>query len=669
MTKSRRVAQPSPAMYDDSQSRMMSGGDASQSWQHSADHEERKERHQCTDPICCIMFLASTVFWGFCLSYGIANGNAEKMYHGIQQNLDGTSSICGVSAGLEAKPLLYWCLKGAFGSGATTGNLDAALGPVCVANCPSEAGVVDTLGLAVTNAVPQECIDMGYATAGQTAGYQTIDFMNKYCLPNITASPDMNSTLGNIVDGQALSSAEDAMESLTSIQNAWPILVACFFVSVILGYLYLFLLKIFAKPLIFGTMIITIVGFGGLGLYLILHSDSIQESAQGATNVPDVMSDNTETTSKVLGGIFLVLSAGLIVLSLCLCSSIRTAAAVVEVTCVVIWEMWLMLFLPLFKALIKGGIYLICMWGLILLWTTADPETSGGDGVSRSFTHNNTETIFIWYFIFGSLWILAYLDAFYQFVVACMVADYYYEPFDPAGVKETYQCHWLMGGLRHGLWEHAGSLAFGSLLIAILQFIQKVLQYAEKQNQAGGGNMVITCILACLICMFKCCEEVVKFVNKNAYIDIAIAGQDGFCQAFKNAMKVMIESGPAMLVLNGATFVFSMFGVLFITLGSLCVAYIMSNQDEYNDFVNNGGEDAISDKVAVLVVAGVISAAVALCFMHVFDMASDTLIFCVGYDKMMHREPLTAPAELRVLFDEKESEVGRAQQGKGQNYS
>jgi hypothetical protein len=230
------------------------------------------------------------------------------------------------------------------------------------------------------------------------------------------------------------------------------------------------------------------------------------------------------------------------------------------------------------------------------------------------------------------------------------------------GYRDVNQCEAMCTGFRYGLSLHAGSLAFGSLLIAILQFIQKVLEWAKNKSK-DANNCVVTCILDTLLCCFRCCQEFLEEINKNAYIDIAISGVDNYCEAMKKVFQIVIAQGTAMALLNGATFVLSLFGTLFIVVGSCFIALIMMNLPYYQDYT--GSDQTIPDKVAVLICAAMISMLVAICFMHIFDMTSDTLIYCVGNDTQNGRPLDTAPPELRDLYANEKHKEATGQHNSG----
>jgi len=58
---------------------------------------------------------------------------------------------------------------------------------------------------------------------------------------------------------------------------------------------------------------------------------------------------------------------------------------------------------------------------------------------------------------------------------------------------------------------HFGSLAFGSLILAIIQFMQLVVEAVKKQAEANGAanNKVFEYVINCLRCCLACVERIV----------------------------------------------------------------------------------------------------------------------------------------------------------------
>lgn len=66
---------------------------------------------------------------------------------------------------------------------------------------------------------------------------------------------------------------------------------------------------------------------------------------------------------------------------------------------------------------------------------------------------------------------------------------------------------------------HLGSIAFGSFIIAVVQFIRIIFEYYRQKIQAANkDNPVVKFLLCCTSYLLLCLERCVKFISKNAYI-------------------------------------------------------------------------------------------------------------------------------------------------------
>lgn len=55
------------------------------------------------------------------------------------------------------------------------------------------------------------------------------------------------------------------------------------------------------------------------------------------------------------------------------------------------------------------------------------------------------------------------------------------------------------------------------------QMIQAVLHYIQKKAEKSGNKLaqIVTC---CCLCCFWCLEKCLRFLNKNAYVQVKIIG-------------------------------------------------------------------------------------------------------------------------------------------------
>ena len=136
------------------------------------------------------------------------------------------------------------------------------------------------------------------------------------------------------------------------------------------------------------------------------------------------------------------------------------------------------------------------------------------------------------YNLFMMFWILSFIIGFNQMVLAGSFGIWYWS-------KAKSSCI-LFTALKDTMIYHLGSVAFGSLIIAIVKLIRYLITYVEKKLQKAAGNNpvtkgIITFVACCCKCFFYCLEKFLKFISKNAYIMVAIYGRN-FCLSAVDAL-------------------------------------------------------------------------------------------------------------------------------------
>jgi len=96
--------------------------------------------------------------------------------------------------------------------------------------------------------------------------------------------------------------------------------------------------------------------------------------------------------------------------------------------------------------------------------------------------------------------------------------------------------------LRWGMFYHCGSIAFGAFLIAVITMIRVIFEYMAKKyesmgNKDGALYKAVTC---CIRCVLWCLDKYVKFITKNAFIQIALRNTN-FCSAAWSSFYLIIR--------------------------------------------------------------------------------------------------------------------------------
>uniref|UniRef100_A0A671RHC4 Choline transporter-like protein n=1 Tax=Sinocyclocheilus anshuiensis TaxID=1608454 RepID=A0A671RHC4_9TELE len=150
------------------------------------------------------------------------------------------------------------------------------------------------------------------------------------------------------------------------------------------------------------------------------------------------------------------------------------------------------------------------------------------------------------YNVFLFFWCANFVTALGQMTLAGAFASYYWAPNKPNDMPAFPLCASLGRSLRY----HTGSLAFGSLILAIVQIIRVLLEYIDHKLKAE--NKFAKFLLCCLKCCFWCLEKFIKFMNRNAYIMVAIYGKN-FCRSARDAFFLLMRNVIRVVVLDKVT--------------------------------------------------------------------------------------------------------------------
>uniref|UniRef100_A0A8C5S257 Choline transporter-like protein n=1 Tax=Laticauda laticaudata TaxID=8630 RepID=A0A8C5S257_LATLA len=115
--------------------------------------------------------------------------------------------------------------------------------------------------------------------------------------------------------------------------------------------------------------------------------------------------------------------------------------------------------------------------------------------------------------VFVFLWLVNFSIALGQCTLAGAFASYYWAFRKPADIPPCP----LFSSFGRAIRYHTGSLAFGSLILAVVQLIRVILEYLDHKLK-GSQNAFAKFLLCCLKCCFWCLEKFLKFINRNAYI-------------------------------------------------------------------------------------------------------------------------------------------------------
>lgn len=565
----------------------------------------------CTDIICCILFILYVVGMVVLGIVAYIKGNPYKLLNSV----DSEGNICGFDKVVADRPKLVFfdlteCIStltqvstNLFGASCPTKQL-------CAKKCPDRnalgfnydndtSNLVCDYDIDFTNFSPDEKTLLGYIQEKRCAPYylESSDVLNR-CIPTVVGN--LVSSLGENLqsaDGKNVTSADVeegslAVQALLNLQNlgqkviqdvqaSWYWILAAMGIAMVASFLFIFVMRWIAGLLVWITIyaVLTSLGFSiyySWTKYKELSSNSGNTTStvlSVATGLDTYV--NNERTWYWLTIILAVILAILVLILLALYKRISIAIAIIKEGGRAVSAIPFSLFFPIIPWLLQLILFAWFVSVLAFLVTAGEPEfqvvsndTENGqlcsqetrdliDKVGNSnktcnfVDFGNEDHLFRMqvYHLFGWFWMMNFIIALGQCVQAGAFASYYWA-WDK---KHDLPKFAVTASFFRTLRYHTGSLAFGSLIIAIVQLIRAALEYLDHTlNGPGEQSEIKKYLVKCLKCCFWCLEKFLKFLNKNAYIMIAVHG-DNFCTSAKNAFFLLMRNIVRVVVLDKVT--------------------------------------------------------------------------------------------------------------------
>jgi hypothetical protein len=209
-----------------------------------------------------------------------------------------------------------------------------------------------------------------------------------------------------------------------------------------------------------------------------------------------------------------------------------------------------------------------------------------------------------------------------QLIISVSVAKWYF-------TKNKWKIgSWtVLGSILDVAWYHAGTAAFGSLLIATVQLIRAILARLQRWAKKSGNKLAMA-VLSCCQCCFWCLEIILKFVNKNAYIQTAIFSTS-FCESCRESFALIFRNAGRVAAITYVSAAVLIIGKLFISSAVTVIGYYVLTEQM---------DDKLHTTTGPLVVIFLISYFISDMFMGVMDMGISTVLHCFIADEEMFQE-------------------------------
>ncbi|XP_038574726.1 choline transporter-like protein 5-A isoform X1 [Micropterus salmoides] len=215
--------------------------------------------------------------------------------------------------------------------------------------------------------------------------------------------------------------------------------------------------------------------------------------------------------------------------------------------------------------------------------STCNPETFNGTNISKTALCLGSQCLFAFYggetsyhrYLFllqlsnllVFLWLVNFSLALEQCTLAGTFSSYYWAKRKPHDITPFP----LLSSFCRAIRYHTGSLAFGSLILAVAQLVRIILEYLEEKLK-GADNSLSKFIMHCLKCCFWCLEKFIRHMNRNAYIMVAVYGKN-FCTSAREAFFLLMRNVVRVAVLDRVTDFLLFLGKVLIAGGVGVVAF------------------------------------------------------------------------------------------------
>ena len=633
------------------------------------------DSRKCRDCICCIIFLilfAACVFVGF---LGFKKGQPTALLY----TYDDDGNACGHSPGYEDYKYLYFY---SVLSGVTSFNKDKIIQGICVSECPSDK--LKKSDFSGDRKVELKCKPNTKKPNCEIEFkdyYESKQILGRLCFPASTEEelkydpavedtveiydPKTGETFKKVVDKDLVKTsvvngvtktfiAVDAINGKGDPQEASAQLINLSFFSqqfasmiadlnvtkyaiagsvvwsFVLAMIFLLFLRLCAGFITFLFIFIVQVGLIVLAVffkYTLDHTEKEDESYK--------------LTMEVLFYVFVGLAAIWFIFIMVMCNRIRLAVALVKVTSKYIHKNCCIVLVPFFFFLLI--VVWIAYWLVMLVFLYSSGEFDKEKSkIIASFQMDDKLVYFFWFHVFSLFYITAVILAYSQFVYASSACIWYFTS------EKGTEGHLIAKSFYRGLRYHFGSLCFGASIIAIIRFIMFFLEYVKKKVEGvlpKNQAKIVKCLISCMQCCLGCCAKVMEYINKHAYIQIALKG-DNFCTAAWQGFALIIRNMGRFGVLALIGGVLSVIGTICIAVSSAVVGYFVITKVDYFSA-------DLNSCILPVVVFGLVGFIVGKVTMSIFSVSGDALIHSFLLDEELNKgQPKAFPELQKFMNDE-----------------
>uniref|UniRef100_A0A8C8HNP9 Choline transporter-like protein n=1 Tax=Oncorhynchus tshawytscha TaxID=74940 RepID=A0A8C8HNP9_ONCTS len=623
----------------------------------------------CTDIICCVLFMV--VILGY-----MAVGILAWLYGDPRHVLYPRNST-GMFCGIGAQPSVFYfdilkCATSINVMAAVLNGLQCPTTQVCVEKCPDVFWALNPLAY-LPSANPQDYFNQSLCVPSfdlASTKLNVKEIVDQELCPFFytpTISGDVNRSFPGLCCSDIVNSfnaKEIGVRIFEDFASSWQWIIAALVIAMVVSFLFLLLLR-FIAPVMVWVLIFGVLAVGAYGIYHCWWEyDNYRKSTVSITDIGFTTDFKVYLQVKETWLAFLIILSvveGILLLTLIfLRTRILIAIALIQESSKAVSHMMSTLFYPLVTFVLL--VVCVAYWGITALYlaTSGNPvykvvtlnSTQGNCGqIGGNVTcdpqtfYNSTDyswcpsarCIFIKYNnegllqrnlfnlqiynVVAFLWCINFVIALGQCTLAGAFASYYWAFSKPSDIP-TFPLSQAF--IPVGLWW----------CLSLPECSQTIYLYTAQ-------NPCARFLMCCLKCCFWCLEKFIKFLNRNAYIMIAVYGKN-FCVSAKNAFMLLMRNIVRVVVLDKVTDLLLFFGKLLVVGGVGVLAFFF-----FSGRIRLPGSNFRTEMLnyywmpIIVVVVG--AYLIAHGFFSVYNMCVDTLFLCFLEDLERHDGTIQKP--------------------------
>ena len=458
-------------------------------------------------------------------------------------------------------------------------------------------------------------------------------------LAALSASSDMNSTgmttATLTTNLNSMSSSRDMMQDyLEDLLKAWVVIVVAGMLGgLIFSIVWMFFLRYFSGCMAWTTVLLTNVILIVLTLYCGLKAGLVGDDSVGVSYVTsstnttltgtasklgvDTSSSDDQDVFKAATYVMAAVTVVAFLFTLLMLRRIMIAVACLKVASQAIAAMPMVLFTPAIPLVMNVVFFGWATLVAVFLYASGEVKKSG-DTVSISW--NDTLKYMSLYHLFGVFWTTQFIAGFGMMVTAGAIAVFYWN-------REKMPSGPVRASITRTSKYHLGSIALGSFIVAVVQFIRAVLEYIDrKTKRMQDSNPLLKYFMCCVkYCMWYL-EKVLKFINRNAYILVAVKGYS-YCYSAIEAVKLILLNALRIAAVNTVGDFLTWLGKLVVAGVCGFIAFLLCDAEQYTDPTS---ATYLTSPLLPVIVVIFIAYCEADVFLSVYEMAVDTVLlsFC-----------------------------------------